>query len=237
MRTTRRSARGFTLVELAIVVVIILVLGALAFAALQRARPRATFDGVASQVHALVHGARLHALASGATVYVIVFPSYRGAGSQGRIVVMQDAQPPALSFVDSKADLNLDNYKPETPGFPLHAAGAPDTDDGKVLDTLDLPQGVSFGPATGLGVASPAFPYSSIATNVACSFCGADRGAIAFDARGRATFYSAAGAQAGDTNGASFSIYAPDLGTASDPAVSTLVITRITGALRTFRHG
>lgn len=225
----RSSRRGFTLIEMAVTIAIIAVLSALAFDAMRRARPRATFDGLSAELQSLVHAARQQALAQGVPVAVLVFPDYRGRKSQGRFIVLQE--DPAASFFATASALNFDNYDPAVLAAPLG---------GQVVTTLDLPDDVNVGPLTGLGVANLPFPYNSITTNQACSFCntaGNHRGAIVFDARGHATFYRAAGTTSGDANGASFSIYGLGLVTGTTFTTSTLVITTGTGSVRTFRNG
>jgi prepilin-type N-terminal cleavage/methylation domain-containing protein len=224
----RARPRGLTLVELAVVVAIIGVVAALVGSAATRARPRATFATVSVELQALVHAARQEALGSGMSVAVLVFPDFRGEGSQGRFVVVKD---PARSLFDATAALTFDGYSPDN--LPAPSGGA-------VVTTLDLPAGVNVGPLTGLGVSHPPYPYDGAKTDVDCSFCSSTsprRGAIVFDARGRALFYDrVASTKLADTGG-SISIYAPDLVTGTDFATTTLVITRPAGTLRTFHHG
>ncbi len=228
----RSGARGLTVLELVTAVAIMAVLATLAFDAMSRSRPRATFNGVGAELQSLIHAARMQALASGLPVAVLLFPDYRGSGSQGRVIVLQDDTSTNLSLFNAVAPLNFDNYDPSVLAT---------TPNGQLVTTLDLPQGVNVGPATGLGVLNLPFPYDRITTNLACSFCntgGDHRGAVVFDSRGRATFYQAAGTTSGDANGASFSIYAPGL--ATDPSTfttSTFVVTTTTGSVRTFHNG
>jgi len=219
-----------TLIELMIVVAIIGIVAAMATSSMSRARPRGTFATTSVELQALLHGARQEALARGVPVAVLVFPDYRGHGSQGRFIVVKDAPAPTDSVIIPTATLNLDSYDPAVLASPPG---------GQVLDTFDLPNGVNVGPLTGLGIAHPAVPYDGAKTDVDCSFCGTStprRGAIRFDARGRVDFYSAAGTKLA-VRGASISIYAPDLLNGTTFATTTLVITRPAGTLRSFHNG
>jgi prepilin-type N-terminal cleavage/methylation domain-containing protein len=228
---SRARARGLTLVELAVVVAIIGIVAAVAGYEATRARPRASFGTISVELQALVHAARQEALGSGVPVAVLVFPDFRGQGSQGRFVVVRDAALPADSLFSAGAALTFDAYTPDT--LPAPTGGA-------VVTTLDLPAGVNVGPLTGLGVAHPAYPYDGAKTDVDCSFCSGTsprRGAIRFDARGRVKFYDrVATTKAADTGG-SISIYAPDLVNGTTFATTTLVITSPAGTLRTFHNG
>ncbi len=222
--------RGFTLLELMVVVAVMAVLGALAYDAMSRARPRATFNGVSAELQSLVHEARMRALADGLPVAVMVFPDFENGTSKGRFVVYRDGGVPASSILNAAAPLNLDNYDPA-----VLAATTPS----EVVTTLDLPRGVLVGPATGLGLAGLAFPYNAIATNVACSFCsttGDHRGAIVFDARGRARFHDATGPARADVGG-SVSLFGTDLPSEAAYTTSALVVTGAGGTARTFHNG
>lgn len=233
----REPTRGFTMVELVVAISIVAILGALAYDTMRRARPRATFSGVAVELQAVVHGARLQALADGMPVAVLVFPDYvTPGGGQGRIIVYEDGAQPDGTFPFFKATvpagvLNFDGYDP---------AALAATPPGRVVTTLDLPPGVKIGPPIGLGVAALPFPYGGVTTNVACSFCTGTnrRGAIAFDQRGRVSFYSASGTPIAGVSGGSVSIYGTDLTLGSTGfSTSTLVVTSPFGAMRTFHNG
>ncbi|OFX24673.1 MAG: hypothetical protein A2V77_15740 [Anaeromyxobacter sp. RBG_16_69_14] len=234
-------------------VAIAAILGALAYDGMSRTRPRANFNGVSAELQSLVHFARLHALAEGVSVAVLVYPQYRGEGSQGRIIVYQESTNPAWSLFNTAAALNFDNYDPA-----VLAAAAPPAPDlpATIVTTLDLSSGVNFGPDVGLAVAALPFPYNGITTNVACSFCNAggtgtraNRGAIVFNSRGQASFYSAAG-NALAVQGGSLSICGTDLIAAGTTSMScggvlatgtfttsTLVVTGVSGTGRTFHNG
>jgi len=228
--------RGFTLVEMAVTLLIAFVLGALAYHSMQRARPRATLDGTAAELQSAIHAARQAALSSGVSFGVLIFPEYANGQGTGRIVLLEDeplgnGNP---SFFSSVAPLNLANYDPS-------ALGA--TPNGQVIATFDLPEGVLVGPATGMGSVLP-FPYNSIATAVDCSFCGAGgdrRGAIVFDDRGRASFCSAPGPTTitciNTSAGESFTIYETDLISGTAYTTQTLVITAPQGIVRSFENG
>src|SRR5512141_3104326 len=92
-----------------VVVAIVGVTAALAYDGLRRARPRATFDGVAAELQSLVHQARQQALMAGVPVAVLVFPNFPQP-STGRIVVVQDV--PAQSIQSASSALRLDTYNP-----------------------------------------------------------------------------------------------------------------------------
>jgi hypothetical protein len=72
--TNDRIHRGFTLIEAAVVMAIIIVLGGMAVSSFSRQRPRANLNSAASELQSTVHGARQQALATGHDVWVMVFP-------------------------------------------------------------------------------------------------------------------------------------------------------------------
>jgi prepilin-type N-terminal cleavage/methylation domain-containing protein len=209
------SARGFTLLELMVVLAIAAALAGLAATGFSRSRPRGDLSTVATELHALLRNARQTALLTGRPMVVVVFPAHPNrVGGTGRVVVLEDA---AATFFQDTGAPNLGTLDPD-------AAGA---------DAVELPRSLAFGPDTGLGAAAtlPA-PYERIAVNVSCGFCGADRGAIRFDSSGHATFHASNGAPL-ELWGASLSLTAPDL----EGAVRTLLVTATTGSVRTLAGG
>jgi prepilin-type N-terminal cleavage/methylation domain-containing protein len=229
----RPASRGLTLIELMVVIAIVGIMSVIAFDALRRSRPRASFQGATAELQSLVHLARQEALSRGLNVAVLVFPSYVTPTGTGRIIVVADDTNVDLSLF-SDAAFNFAAYDPSV---------VRSTANGWVIGTLDLPKDVLVGPVGGAGVASLPFPYDNITLNQACSFCGTDggaRGAIVFDRRGRATFRSVSGTavqDSGQTGGASLSLYSTQLGTGTRNSVCTLVITRPQGMLRSIYNG
>jgi len=222
---------------MAVTLLIIATLTFLAYNAMHRARPRATLESTSAELQSLVHQARQKALAQATRVALLVAPSYNNGQGTGRLVLVQD-EP------DGSANPSL--FSPAgTPSFGTYDFSNPTaTAGGQVLDTLDLPLGVLVGPAGGSGLDPLPFPYDNITTNAPCSFCAAGGyGAIVFDSRGRATFYSADGGGAiqssGQAGGASITLYGPDVlsGPGGQYTTHTLVITSPQGMLRTFHNG
>jgi prepilin-type N-terminal cleavage/methylation domain-containing protein len=218
------ARRGFTLVELAVVVAIVCVVAALAGASLARLRPRAHLANTASELQALLRGARQAALASGRDVVVMFFPSAVTPEGTGRVIVYEDG---TFDFFSDAPAVNFDDYDPL-----VLRVGAR----GDVLSTLDFPASVGVGPANGLGASATLnAPYDGIVVSRDCSFCRPDgdrRGAVRFDGRGRATFHQANGAPA-PSKGASVSVTSPELG--GDTRM--LIITSSTGAVRAVSGG
>ncbi len=100
MRTVK--PRGFTLLEMMVVLGIIAILLGLAVPTLMHSRPKATLDSVTTDLEGMLHSARQEALARGANVAVLVFPDYvADAGYRGRFFMIQDEPLPNTSFFDS----------------------------------------------------------------------------------------------------------------------------------------
>jgi len=221
---SRRSQRAFTLLEVAIVIAIALVLATLGYSSLSRLRPRAHLSDAASELTALVHGARQQALATGHNVAVLVFPDYVGPNGTGRVIIYEDGD---FNLFNAAANPNFANYNPAVP-----AHGPNST----LIATWDVPSSVTIGPLTGAGAAAvlPA-PYATIPVNADCSFCGAlalRRGAVVFDAHGYASFYSNVGLALPNLTGGSLSLAAPDVN-----GQRTLLVTAATGSVTLWNQG
>ena len=221
-----RAPRGFTLVELAVVLSIVLIVAGIAYASLSRQRPRALLASTTAELHSLVHGARQTALATGRDVVVMVFPRFASPSGTGRVVVYEDG--------------NFDFFTPAAPGGMDFEAFDPTTrrtgSASQVLDVFDLPAGVTFGAPPGAPTSLPA-PLNGIDVSLDCTFCGAlsdHRGAIRFDTRGRASFHGANGA-APVVSGAALNLVSS--GADAVRGQRTLVVTPVTGSLRVINNG
>ncbi len=218
-RSTAR--RGFTLVEMMVVVAVIGIAAAMTVFAFGRQKPRRQLDGVALELRAQLGGARQAALATGTPVAAVVFPDFVSRTGTGRIVFYRDGD---FSLFSSAAAVNLDNLD----------AAAPVADGrSEILETLDLDNGVVVGPPTGQGSSAilPA-PFAGIAINVACPFCtGTDRrGAIVFHPNGTVTFQDRAGPPLAMPQGASLSVTR-----AESDEVRTITVTASTGLMQTLK--
>jgi hypothetical protein len=108
-----------------------------------------------------------------------------------------------------------------------------------IVADYDLPRNVVIGPVGGAGPAATLVaPLAALPINVDCSFCAASgdrRGAIRFDSRGRASFYSAntgVGQPAANVVGGSVSLSAPEVA-----GQRTLLVTAGTGSVTLHNQG
>jgi len=182
MNRSRRRARGYTLIEVMIVVALVGILAAASVSYIGGFRRRVSLQSMVHELDALMGEARLRAIEDGRDVAVLFFPP--AGARQGRVVVYEDGGVGATSFFDAGAPVNFGNLNPLAP-----VAGAGST----VVDALDMPAGVNIGLSN--RAALPA-PLDAIPVNTPCSFCGPpdSRGAVVFNMRGRARLQSGVGA-------------------------------------------
>lgn len=226
------NQRGFTLLEMMVVLAVVAVVAAMVAFGFGRQRARSGLAGATVELHSLLHGARQNALASGFPTVVMVFPGFTtsGGAAAGRIIVYEDHEG---TLFNASAPINFGAYDPAVP-----AAGPQSL----IIDTMDIPREVTVGPPDGQGgsVLMPV-PFDRVPVNTACTFCGADRGAIAFDVKGQATFYAGNGPPA-FLQGGSISLHIRPLPPAADTAANALAIRTVavvaaTGAVRVLRQG
>lgn len=176
-----RTDRGFTLYELIIAVTVSLILAVVAYTSLARSKPRANLMSSATELEAVLRNARQNALSTGHETVVMVFPQVKNqVGGIGSVIALELA---TTTFFSSGATSNFKNFDPTAPA-----------NSDNLLGKIELPLGITVGLG---GIAAPTLdpPYSAIAAG-ACSFCkvgGDGRGAVVFDTRGRARFYSDVG--------------------------------------------
>jgi type II secretory pathway pseudopilin PulG len=214
-----RTDRGATIIELIITVAVMVILTTVAYTSLARAKPRANLMGSATELEAVLRNARQNALSTGHDTVVMVFPNNKNQqGGTGSVISWEDA---SHNFFGSTPP-NFGTFDPAKPA-------AADN----LLGKLDLPLGITFGFG---GLAAPTLeaPYSGIATG-ACSFCatgGDGRGAVVFDPRGRARFYSSTGAE--------LSVFGGTVALQGTPNVQgyrLLVISKPGGSVRVLDNG
>jgi prepilin-type N-terminal cleavage/methylation domain-containing protein len=223
---TRR--RGFTLIEMLIVVAIAGILAGLAVSTFGRAKPRQKLTGFTIELRGLLHGARQTALLTGKPVVVMVFPDQATSSGTGRLIVYQDGNG---DFFSAAATVNFGGYDPTT-----KVAGTLS----EVLEVADLPPNVRVGPVDGMGSAATLkAPFAGIAINTRCGFCGGTggRGAIVFNPLGNVTFQAGNGPPLVLPAGASISLRADQADLPSTAAagaeVRTIAIAASTGTVRT----
>ncbi len=216
------KARGYTLIEAAVVLGIVAVITTAAYASLAAMRPRASLAGTASEITGLLYNARQNSLATGNHTVVMVFPGQaNGEGGVGRVVAYED---PSLRFFSAASAVNFGNWD---------GSRTPQVQGANLIGAVDLPPGVLFGLGGATAPALPA-PYDAV-TASACNFCsttGDARGAVVFDSRGSARFYS--------STGTPLSLVAGTLAVTGQPTIpgyQMVLITPTTGAVRPYDRG
>ncbi len=213
------TPRGFTLLEVAITVAILGVLVALSWSSYSHTRPRARLSATAADLHALIHGARQQALATGREVSVLVYPAQSTGSGTGRVV----------EYLDMKGGFMTGTAPPGYPTFCTFNPGAPAAPDpNDILDSVEIPMQVTIAPPA--NPVALTFPYNVPQPTTGCSFCAGtpSMGAIRFDARGRATFFSTCGTPGVFPTGGSISL------TSADLAGSRVLAVTPNGSVRVF---
>jgi type II secretory pathway pseudopilin PulG len=214
-----------------VVVAIIAVLSTLAYSGMSRYKPRATLSSAAAELQSLIHEARQSALANGQHVAVLFFPAWTGGTSTGRVIVYRDGTlvNGDYAFFAGTGANDFSTYNPSVLAADSGSA---------VLEHMELPRGVTFGPSTGMGATPLKAPRDQIVVSSDCSFCSTGtgrRGAILFDEKGKATFHGGGGtldATVSVNGGASLSLQSSDV-----TGSVTFVILSETGVVQVINNG
>jgi prepilin-type N-terminal cleavage/methylation domain-containing protein len=223
-----RSMRGFTLIEMMVTVAIILTVAAMVGFGFGRAKPRMRLNGSAAEFQSLVLSARQNALATGRTTVVMVFPTFQIVNNTGvgRAVIYQDDPG---TFFSAAGALNFASFSAATP-----QGGE------NLLAVMDVSPTIAIGPSDGRSDTTMPQPFNRVFIDKACTFCAGDRGAIAFNVQGAASFYSANGAPL-TVDGGSVSFYTPsEKNPGADNAanatdIRTVAVVAATGAIRVLK--
>jgi hypothetical protein len=207
---------------MAVAMSIAVILAVLAYSSLVRLRPRARLADVTADLTGFIHNARQNALATGHYTIVMFFPQQaNSARGVGRVLAYEDT---GFQFFSTTPPTH-----PNFHDFDASTTGGIASEN--LLGSIDLPPGIAFGLG---GVSAPtlAAPYSGVAASQ-CNFCsttGDGRGAIVFDSRGRARFYS-------QTDAGPLSLKAGTIAFTGTPDISgysMLLVSPTTGAVRPY---
>jgi prepilin-type N-terminal cleavage/methylation domain-containing protein len=190
----RRRSRGFTLLEVMVVLAIIGILASLSVTTLSRMQPRLDVVGALDDLSATLSQAQARAQARGADVWVIFLTTGTGTTTLAR--------GGFLVYEDLDRDLNFSTLAVNDDG---KLATAPEAGDQVLTETWFGQEPfrgrvqLSLAPAQGFTLGAP---FSGAAS--ACNFCsdvaGTLRGAIVFQADGEVRLVDGSGLPVGNLN-------------------------------------
>lgn len=195
-RRPATSARGFTLIEMMVVVAIVGIMTALAAFSFSRLKARLTEKNFSTDLTSMLLSARMRSIAKQRNV-VVVFITDNGANSGYYMLDDMSSAPgsaPTLTPLTTPTALAAvaTAFTPNVSGFGLGASYLAFLIDSALVGATT---GYAHGATPwGAGVAFP-FPFSGIPVSVAqgCTFCSSNRGAVGFLPDGRAVFSSVGG--------------------------------------------
>lgn len=198
---TARPSRGFTLLELMVVVAIIGLVSSMAAATATRIGSRNATQNAASDLSSMLQKARARAEQRGSDVYVIVYPTMTRTGvvtgGSGAIFIYDDANGDFLTGTggctgSAGPDCSWANFVPPTNIVP------PAASNDRLLEAIYLDnytkKNVRFGKPSTTTFAAPFATISGAAANAGCSFCAAGKGAVVFTGEQQLLFLNNTGA-------------------------------------------
>lgn len=196
-----RPSRGFTLIEMMIVVAIIGVVTALAFAGYQQMGKVGSIQNAAHNLQSALSRARAIAQEKNADVWFIVYPEIKEDGTVGDFGAY-------FTFLDTDGNFGTATAQRSYADFAPPAAIEPNAGDAdRLIEAVYLEREGGKNAKFGKGTARHQAPFATSATdglNAAaiqqeCSFCSgngaARRGAMVFKPDGSVRFFDGAGAE------------------------------------------
>jgi len=217
---------GFTLIEMMVVVAVLAIVATVAWRTSSATKPRARLASAAVELQAVIQAARQQALATGHDAAVLFYPNQVTGSGTGRVIVYLDVDGGFMAGTQPVGDPSFCTLDPANVALP---AGS----NNQILYTVDIQDLVTFAKPPSL-VTIP-YPYNQVPMPATgCLFCDGTRGAIRFDAKGRATFYTTCGLNAALT-GDPWTTWGGSISLANnDVRASRVVIVTPYGSVRGF---